>query len=757
MNKLSLESFYGGKQGVSPIVKARFKYINTEDPAYQNKVSQIGEDRKSELKPETMELCFADPIYKDVWYGQLAIIDTTNKRNPNNGKLFRRVLARDGKDMSPGDTPHGVYIGQIVGPSGGFPMVKLGSIDNMIQEIKTQYQSNSIDDIRYPTGNETIGNSIDKSDQIAIKNSSGPGVIAELNANKNNHQLIPGAKKNNNGTWDYETGIHYSWVNVRNIAENPEDTYVYLGFTIPYTFFDFDIQNVSWEEKFETKFLNKDAYEKGTQPFYQHRQIKIPSGITGNSIGSIRRAKYGDFRTRDMNPESTKDILYKFEEIEFDKNQTPSFPEMSSFSEEGLKTDTSILVYTFYINYKDENDNPKTKLITCYGGKIKDIENIELKENGSFEITYTDGEEAQTLNIIKWIKNVVYDNKNHKFIITYNTGDSYSSDSLHEIEYIQLIENNDHTAYIGMVKYVDENEPQQIPYFQLQYVDGLNIDKDSGEVKYHMYPSGGAINTDYKTYKSFDGGGFFLNGVDAIYLGKDGHLYVKYSSSESRPSPETYTTDSYYRPNRDEYIDKENKKWYRGGDFPDAKIPAGMEEKDARESWAWWLDLGNVQTKTGVRIAGEFNKKRFNEYLRLTNDKRYPFDFDNATYEEICEILNAKWIINEKNYNPYQQGHIHTYNLGDNTNLDATPIADNMGQLIYLNGNAYYYDFSGQDSSPWKYAGPCAASDDKIQIGIQDNNSFIPSDMTPHPQGLTFLNTPDPNNTKNPFPNIWEI
>ena len=34
---MSLESFYGGKQGVSPVIKNRFKYINVDDEAYKDR------------------------------------------------------------------------------------------------------------------------------------------------------------------------------------------------------------------------------------------------------------------------------------------------------------------------------------------------------------------------------------------------------------------------------------------------------------------------------------------------------------------------------------------------------------------------------------------------------------------------------------------------------------------------------------------------------------------------------------------------
>jgi hypothetical protein len=36
---MALESFYGGKQGVSPVIKARYKYINENDPAYQARIN----------------------------------------------------------------------------------------------------------------------------------------------------------------------------------------------------------------------------------------------------------------------------------------------------------------------------------------------------------------------------------------------------------------------------------------------------------------------------------------------------------------------------------------------------------------------------------------------------------------------------------------------------------------------------------------------------------------------------------------------
>ena len=99
-------------------------------------------------------------------------------------------------------------------------------------------------------------------------------------ANKENNQLISGLNENS---------IHYSWVNVRNnIDGEDQESYVYLGFQIPYTYFDFEINQTDWFKDFKTTWMNQAEYENGEQPFYQKRQILIPRGIQGNNVGILK-------------------------------------------------------------------------------------------------------------------------------------------------------------------------------------------------------------------------------------------------------------------------------------------------------------------------------------------------------------------------------------------------------------------------------------------------------------------------------------
>lgn len=769
MNKLSLESFYGGKQGVSPIVKARFKYIDINDAAY---IIYVNKNGTNPPDSEVMEKCFANPTYEDVWYGQLAILDTENKRNPNNGKLFRRVLTRTKDEAAiDGGTLHGEYIGQIVGPASGYPNVRLNSIPNILSDIKNKWQEGLVDDLIYPTDEENIGTeeNILSINDIALQEDNGK--IAELIAKKTNNQLIPGAIKNEDGNWDYEKGIHYSWVNVKSDLDGEEEnTFVYLGFQIPYTVLDFEFESLSWEKSFNAAFLNENDYLNGEQPFYQHWKIQIPRGITGNSIGYMRRTKFNEFENCNYNPEllTDKPILYKLDDAYFNSHGDIELPiDIETFEEENLKENTSILVYSFYMNYIDNNEQ-KTEIINCYLSKIKDIENIILENDGSFNIQYSDGEEIQTLNHLKWIKNIEYNKTNHVFIITYNDDTNYTSPIIHEIVNLRMQPTSAQDWNRFQILYTDatdENAYIDIPGSYFKYVDGLNINEDSGEIKYHMSPVNATLPSDINNYHSFGEEGFFINGIDRIYLGKDGHLYVKYSSIKFRPGPnvnegETYTSSPYVPYVIDEFIDSNGKKWYRGGELPDAIVPEGVNEEDARLTWAWWLDLGySFKTVGGLRIGGKFLTERYNAYQqRLQNDPEYKYDFDNASVGDILEILNTDWTLEGIDYNPYKNGHIYQYNIGDVTNLDAAPVGDNMGQIVYLNDDAYYYDFSGASTNPWIHAGTWSTSDDKMQIRIKndENNTLTPSEILPHDRGFTFINAKTPINQTSAIPDIWE-
>lgn len=141
----------------------------------------------------------------------MCIIDTTNKRNPNNGKLFRRVLPRPESTYEEGGTPNAEYIGRIVGPAEGYPTVRFGSLQKMAQKAQEDYDGNS--DIVFPIDADgTVIDSYVTSDDVALKEEGKPGKIHTLKATYNKldedgepiaepgiNSLIPGATKDENG------------------------------------------------------------------------------------------------------------------------------------------------------------------------------------------------------------------------------------------------------------------------------------------------------------------------------------------------------------------------------------------------------------------------------------------------------------------------------------------------------------------------------------------------------------------------------
>ena len=237
------------------------------------------------------------------------------------------------------------------------------------------------------------------------------GTIHKLTATKENNQLIPGYDRTKPASQRYEKGIHYSWVNVRSDIDGEiEDTYVYLGFQIPFTYFDFNFSDIDWDQNFSATQTNKTNYEKGIEPFYQNWSIKIPRGTTGNHIGYLRRVKFGDF----INENSSKtEVLYDFKDLYDDSTgkfhwrdyiETPWSSQYRYPHFENVTIDSDILVYTFYMYDRSFSGN-KRKIVTCFLAAIKDIVAIELRNNGELFITYSSGETLQ-LNQLKWINKI---------------------------------------------------------------------------------------------------------------------------------------------------------------------------------------------------------------------------------------------------------------------------------------------------------------------------------------------------------------
>ena len=429
---MALESFYGGKQGISPVIKARFKYESTEDEAYQARLKPGHQTKLTKeeatwlndalnvniyvagnfvtwtpelLKPFTMNECFKDPNYKDVWYGELCIIDTDNKLNPNNGNLYRRTLRQatlNNKYL------YAEYIGQIVGPSGGIPNFDFGSLDaergkavGTVATYSTEQAplDNSSWEYSYPkeeNNNITITTEVpDNKDSIAVLSAAQPG------GNEANIQMVPGKQGNT-----YNDTIRYTWCNVRRKLDGKDDdAWVYLGFEIPYTIYDAQGREENYTYNGDVFIDNSDS----NHPFYKQYDFHIPRGTRG--IGPEELFVVG----KNGRSIPAGYSLYPFDSIQYQQN--PQINSVLDINKVDIKDkfdwyyipDGTISVTPSEKTYwvvKWGLYNPKTtaeQKFYLYVAPYKDIKEVRLQNNGELDIQYSDSDNWVSLNTLTWI------------------------------------------------------------------------------------------------------------------------------------------------------------------------------------------------------------------------------------------------------------------------------------------------------------------------------------------------------------------
>lgn len=463
---MALESFYGGKQGISPVIKARFKYISKEDEAYIGRCGQTTKLTKEEaiwlndalnsssyeegyelkwtdetLAPFTMDECLKNTNYTNVWYGELCIIDTDNKLNPNNGKIYRRTLRQVSVNN---EYLYAEYVGQIVGPSGGIPNFDLGSLDTERKkatgEEKT-YDSeeprldNSNWDYSYKdnTGNITtvIPSGDNAYEQIAISEAGVPGINDETA----NIQMVPGKDTNGN----YHDTIRYTWCNVRRRLDGKDDdAWVYLGFEIPYTIYEVQGHEENYTYNGDVFINNSNS----NHPFYKQYDFHIPRGTRG--IGPER---IFTINPKDLGAESfpVGETLYDFDAIDY--NQATDTYSIDTSKTKTVNADSSYWVGKWSLY------NPKTTTIDTiyqYLGSYKDVRGVSLANDGTLTFTYSDNSTQVFSKKIKWINSIVIDTDQNsgtygKMTINYNNGTTPFTKVL---PFIKTISFNDSTGKI---------------------------------------------------------------------------------------------------------------------------------------------------------------------------------------------------------------------------------------------------------------------------------------------------------------------
>lgn len=511
-----MDSFYGGKQGVSFIIKETFNSVKEMTDAFA-----LGAN------------------YTDVWYGEYCLIDTINKNHADNGKIFRRGLDYMQTDM------HGAeYVGQIVGPSSGTPFFQLNTI-NEVKE-KASESLGEYDERRVPVEYtvDEDGNVI----EYKIENYSAPEDLAILPFNIQNESIVPGKYEDQDGNPVYNDEIKWTWCNIRKVDTNDTNSWFYVGFKIPYHVTEYTVKaidpydsegNILKEPASIEKvpILNEEGEEE-IHPFYSLWNIGVPKGIRGDCLRNLR--------VIEPNEENRK-YIYTFEGLVFENgklNLDKSTPGYDGIEEDiSSKDGRQIVVCDFCIFDNTIYPTVGNGIIYLYLGDFNVINNVTLTDDGTLSIGYTHDNSSIYTNKFKWITNALLDEYGN-FRINYNTpkrneennpvsppeNESYNTQIIW-VKEIEMFENGTVRVYYCDDGYVENGSSTPREHYRdftyaIRWIESVTLDPDTGifEVRYNDTPE--------------DEKGFVqqLDWVKDITIDEDGTITIHHANKDYQGS-----------------------------------------------------------------------------------------------------------------------------------------------------------------------------------------------------------------------------
>ena len=544
-------SFYGGRPGNSFIIITTYRSIA---------------DMVAKFKQ--------GPNYTAVHYDEHVMINTVNKNDPDNGRVYRR-----GYDFT--NTMGGAeYIGTIVGPAGKAPMLEMTTVAN----VKNKHASEGYDE-RFSSGeySPTGGN------------------------------LVPG--KTGSGT--FNDAITWACCSIRN--ENDEDATAYIGFTFPYTVIDYETSQI--EPYVAGRYADTSSairVDDGKHPFFEKWHINVPKGVKGNAFMNLKveaastnveeypgqaddinhgrailaydyynyddyqdgapvRLYLGDYNMIDnvsIDDEGTITIDYSHDD---DSVWTKKIKWVKSVT---LNTETGLLTvvynhttdasgnpttYTTYLDWIDEvniaDDGTVTfghthEADTVFDKKIQWVTGVTINNNGTVTFTWNNGT-ADTVfsNIIQWISSVNLA-ADGTLTVGYNNGaaDSVFSKAVKWITDVQIA--NDGTVTVSY----NNDDPAYVASQRLKWINDITLAKDgtftiswnngTEDTVYHLnWLTGVSINTNLegqdegtgnqKLHVTWANGttediGNPINYIMNMAVNENNHLLVRYSDPVRR-------------------------------------------------------------------------------------------------------------------------------------------------------------------------------------------------------------------------------
>lgn len=432
-----MESFYGGRQGAPFVIKKRFKYTDKMDPAYIADYKKYGFVSNDDVMAEYVK----DPQNQDLWYNEYCIIDTTNKNNPNNGKIYRRTIAIEA-DQAAGNFECAEYIGQIVGPSSGAAFVKpqggLLTPKKIREELVGSWDALGISDAQ--------------NNPVIYDPSFSQGELSQWPDNidistykiEQNAGLVAGYDAETKETID---DIKFNWFNVRkNTEENNGvvESWCYIGFEVPYTSFTVDA-------KYKTPGTKPNVYETNnseSHPFWYDLMFEIPNGLRGVSVVEIFN-----------NDPQDDDQIIETEAYSFDQLKYNAEEGSYAIGEDELPasyTTKSWFAKLHWANPSPDSDIAKEFEETFFVGAITELKDISLDtETGAIQCTYHNKQDQNWT--LDYPKSVTINPATGEYTIDYSDSDDVTG----QFGFVKSAAIDSNSGKISFINTVAEQSTEQ--------------------------------------------------------------------------------------------------------------------------------------------------------------------------------------------------------------------------------------------------------------------------------------------------------
>lgn len=577
------DSFYGGKQGFSFVIVENY-------PSIEEMVTnfKLGAN------------------YTVVHYDEYVLINTENKNDPDNGKIFRRGYNYIN------ELGGAIYIGTIVGPAGKAPMLELTTIEGVNEKHAEEGFSERRTEGSYKITDESI---------------------------------VPG--KEEDGSFNDE--IKWACCSIRN--PNNEDCTAYIGFQIPYLVIDFSAESVSpyYNRSNETdSFINQNLSERTddkTHPYFEKWHFNIPKGIKGDTLKNFRVIEatddIEDYPAQSDDVSNRRQVLvydyYNYDKIEQGDKTTIYLGDYNMIEDVSVDNEGTIrvqythnddLIYTkmlkwiksvtlnknnghFTVEYNHSTD--KEGEPTIYETDLDWVNKILLSEDGTVTIGYSTGKTEDLEEKIKWIENIQM-RVDGTIDITYNDGTHEIFDK--DVQWIVSVTLTSEGVFT--VKY---NNGADDYTTNLVWVKDVEI-QDNGTIIIHFNNGTNTTHTNYlQVIKKSE---IQTNLPDDEEGTGDQKLHITYNTGKEeiigKPINyimETAISDNYH------YIVR----------YSDPAKRAAIKQSGKNFTYDGkddWYDLGSIKDESGILIGLNLSKKDNPSLSTVSNTINYL----NATYPQ---------------------------------------------------------------------------------------------------------------------------